>query len=175
MAETLRHRFPPPKKPVPNPVLREGKRAPAFTLPATLEGRVRLTELRGRWVVLYFYPKDMTAGCSSQARDFQDAMEAFEELGVVLLGLSSDDLERHEAFAEKEELNYPLLVDRDSRVALKYGVWREKNNYGRKYMGIVRSTFVIDPSGRVARIFDNVRIKGHVAKVLAAVEEKMAQ
>lgn len=158
-----------------NPVLREGQRAPAFTLPATLEDRVRLTELRGMWVVLYFYPKDMTAGCTTQACDFRDHLEDFEELGAVVLGLSPDDLDKHERFAEREELNFPLLVDRDSRVGLKYGVWREKNNYGRKYRGIVRSTFVIDPSGKIARIFDNVRVKGHVAKVLAAVEEKMAE
>ena len=167
--------MPPAEESVTNPVLHEGKRAPAFTLPATLEDRVRLTELRGRWVVLYFYPKDLTAGCTAQACDFRDHMEAFDSLGVVVLGVSPDDLERHEAFAAQEDLNFPLLADRDSRVGLKYGAWRQKNNYGRKYMGVVRSTFVIDPSGKIARVFDNVRVRGHVAKVLAAVEEKMAQ
>ncbi len=160
---------------MPNPVLREGKRAPAFTLPATLEDRVRLTELRGRWVVLYFYPKDLTNGCTNQAKDFRDHLGEFEQHGAVVLGVSPCDLGRHERFTAEAELNFPLLVDRDSRVALKYGVWREKNNYGRKYLGIVRSTFVIDPSGRIAKIFDNVRVKGHVAKVLTALEEKLAE
>ena len=158
-----------------NPVLQEGGRAPAFTLPATGEGRVRLTELRGRWVVLYFYPKDMTPGCTTEAQDFRDHLEAFEELGAVVLGVSPDELDRHEQFAEREGLEFPLLVDRDSRVAAKYGVWRQKVDYGRKYLGIVRSTFLIDPSGKLVRSFDNVRVKGHVAKVLACLEEKAAE
>lgn len=158
---------------MPNPVLREGQRAPAFTLPATVDGRVRLTELRGRWVVIFFYPRDHTTGCTAEAGAFRDRAADFARLGAEILGISPDPLERHEDFAASLRLPYPLLVDRDSRVAHKYGVWRRKLSAGHHYLGIVRSTFVIDPSGRVARIFDGVRVKGHVDKVLAALREAL--
>lgn len=158
-----------------NPVLREGLRAPAFTLPSQLGGKVRLTDLRGRWVVVYFYPKDMTPGCTSEACDFRDLSEEFEEEETVILAVSPDRLDSHERFALKHDLPFDLLVDRDSRVAKKYGVWREKTSHGRKYMGIVRSTFVVDPSGKVARVFDNVRVKGHVEKVLTVLKAERAR
>jgi len=149
-----------------NPILSEGQRAPAFTLPASSGNRVRLTELRGHWVVLYFYPKDMTKGCVTEACDFRARIRDFQELGAVVIGMSPDSLESHVHFAKAHRLPFPLLVDRDSRVASKYGVWRERTRYGRPYLGTVRSTFVIDPGGKLWKIYDNVRIKGHVEKVL---------
>jgi thioredoxin-dependent peroxiredoxin len=156
-----------------NPVLAEGKRAPAFSLPSTQEGRFRLTEQRGRWVVVYFYPKDLTPGCTTEACDFQAQLARFESAGAIVVGISPDDLERHQGFAEKLDLEFPLLVDRDAKTADRYGVWRLKKNYGREYQGIVRSTFLVDPSGKIARMWDNVRVKGHVHKVYSAfIEEK---
>ncbi|RMH01411.1 MAG: peroxiredoxin [Planctomycetota bacterium] len=159
---------------MPNPVLSEGQRAPAFTLPATGGGRVRLTELRGRWVVLFFYPRDGSPGCTNEVRAFREQHADLAGLGAVVFGVSPDDLDSHEAFVARERLPFPLLTDRDSRVGARYGVWREKSNYGRKYLGLVRSTFLIDPSGRIVRIFDNVRVKGHVQRVRRALEEQLA-
>jgi len=149
-----------------NPILAEGRQAPAFTLPSHDGERIRLTSFRGRWVVLYFYPKDMTPGCTLEACDFRDLAPQFKRRKAVVLGVSPDDAASHERFARKHKLPFPLLVDRDSKVAARYGVWREKSNYGRKYMGIVRSTFLIDPAGKLARVFDNLRVKGHAEKVL---------
>lgn len=126
-------------------------------------------------MVIYFYPRDHTAGCTAEACDFRDRSTDFARLGAEILGISPDQLERHEDFARRHRLPYPLLVDRDSRVAHKYGVWRQKLSAGRTYLGIVRSTFVIDPSGRIARIFDGVRVRGHVPKVLAALREAIAE
>jgi len=149
-----------------NSVLQAGDRAPAFTLPADDGDRLRLTEYRGRWVVLYFYPKDFTPGCTAQAGDFQDALADFEDLGAVVLGIGPDPVESHAEFRSACGLGFPLLHDRDAKIASRYGVWREKQHHGRRYLGIVRSTMVLDPSGRVAQLWDNVRVKGHVDKVL---------
>lgn len=161
-----------PPNPMANPTLEEGKRAPAFTLPSTEGDRFRLTEHRGRWIVVYFYPKDLTPGCTTEAENFRDQFDAFEEQGALVVGISPDPMPQHERFAEKLDLNFPLLTDRDAKVASKYGVWRTKKNYGREYLGIVRSTFLVDPSGKVARIWDNIRVKGHVDKVLQALAEE---
>lgn len=158
-----------------NPVLSEGQRAPAFSLPSHDGERVRLTDLRGRWVVLYFYPKDMTPGCTAETVDFRDHHPAFRKEKAVVFGISPDDAETHRRFAEKTRAPFPLLVDRDSRVAEKYGVWREKAARGRKYLGIVRSTFLIDPDGRIVKIYDNLRVKGHVPKVLDALRSELAR
>ena len=158
---------------VANPILDAGKRAPAFTLPSTDGEKFRLTEHRGRWIVVYFYPKDLTAGCTTEAGDFQAAHAQLEELGAVLVGVSPDPMSQHEKFAAKLKLDFELLSDRDSKVALKYGVWRTKQNYGREYMGIVRSTFLVDPSGKIARVWDNIRVKGHVDKVVQALTEEL--
>ncbi len=154
-----------------NPLLAEGLRAPAFTLPSQDGERIRLTGFRGRWVVLYFYPKDMTPGCTLEACEFRDRAAQFKRRGAVILGVSPDDSASHQEFLRKYKLPFPLLVDRDSKIAARYGVWREKSNYGRKYMGIVRSTFLIDPSGKLARIFDNLRVKGHAEKVLMTLKD----
>lgn len=158
-----------------NPNLSVGKRAPAFTLQNAAGERIRLTEQRGRWVVLYFYPKDMGRGCTTIARDFQSALEEFESLRAVVMGACSDTRERHAAFAAAESIHFDLLVDRDSKLASRYGVWREKTRGGHRYLGLVRSTFLIDPSGHIVHLWDNVRVKGHVAQVLARLEEELAE
>jgi peroxiredoxin Q/BCP len=157
-----------------NTVLEVGKRAPAFTLPNAYGGRSRLTELRGRWVVVYFYIKDGSGSCVMQARDFRDAHAQFEGSGAVILGVGNECRESHAEFILAEDLCFDLLVDRDSKLATRYGVWREKGRSGFRYYGIVRSTFLIDPSGRIVHIWDNLRVKGHVARVLNRLVEELA-
>lgn len=157
-----------------NHVLKPGLRAPAFTLRAHDGEPFRLTSCKGQWVVLYFYPKDMTAGCAAEACDFRDGMRDFTRVGATVIGISPDGVESHARFRRSLGLNFPLLADRDARVAEKYGVWREKQNYGRRYFGIVRSTFLIDPAGKIAATWDNVRVRGHRDKVLARLHEEQA-
>jgi peroxiredoxin Q/BCP len=149
-----------------NPVLKVGDEAPDFTLDSDDAGEVSLSDLRGQKVILYFYPKDMTPGCTTQACDFRDNMDTFEDKGFKVLGVSPDPVERHEKFRGKHDLNFTLLADPDHQVAEAYGVWREKKNYGKTYTGIVRSTFFIDEEGKIAEIQDNVRAKGHVERLL---------
>jgi len=148
-----------------------GKPAPDFELPATNGSSVRLSDFRGRKVVLYFYPKDMTAACTQQACDFRDAAPDFGDLNAVVLGISTDELKRHYKFIEKHELPFLLLSDPDHRVCELYGVWQEKQLYGRTYMGIVRSTFLIDDKGKLAREWRNIRVKGHADNVKQALLE----
>lgn len=148
-----------------------GQRAPAFTLPADDGSQVRLSELKGRPVVLYFYPKDDTPGCTREACAFRDQQAALKKWGAVVLGVSADSPESHTKFRQKYLLNFPLLVDADHAVAEKYGAWREKNMYGKKSMGIVRSTFLIDSQGKVARVWRQVKVDGHDQQVLAALAE----
>jgi thioredoxin-dependent peroxiredoxin len=147
----------------------EGSPAPDFEL-ATDEGeRVRLSELKGSPVVLYFYPADDTPGCTAQACEIRDQWSQFRERGAVVLGVSPDDEESHARFREKYSLPFTLLADPGHDVAEKYGVWVEKNNYGRKSMGIERSTFVIDQDGNVARALRRVKPEGHAERVLEAL------
>ncbi len=148
-----------------------GERAPAFTLTADDGSKVRLSEFRGSPVVLYFYPRDDTPGCTREACAFRDRKAELQKLGAVVLGVSTDDLERHRQFRAKFELNFPLLVDADHKVAERYGAWREKNMYGRKSMGIQRSTFLIDSDGKVAKVWKQVKVDGHDEQVLAALAE----
>ncbi|XID90516.1 thioredoxin-dependent thiol peroxidase [Paenibacillaceae bacterium WGS1546] len=148
-----------------------GQPAPDFELPATNGSAVRLSDYRGRKVVLYFYPKDMTEACTRQACDFRDAGATFGEANAIVLGISTDELKRHYKFIEKYELPFLLLSDPEHRVCELYGVWQEKQLYGRKYMGIVRSTFLIDEQGRLAREWRNIRVKGHVDDVKQALLE----
>jgi peroxiredoxin Q/BCP len=143
-----------------------GSPAPDFTLPSDDGGDVSLSELRGRKVVLYFYPKDDTPGCTTQACDFRDSLPRFEGVDAVVLGVSADSVESHAKFRAKHQLNFPLLADVDHEVLDAYGVWKEKNLYGRKSMGIERSTFLIDEEGNVARVWRRVKAQGH-AEVLA--------
>ena len=149
-----------------NPKLSIGDLAPDFQLESDSAGPVSLADLRGQKVVLYFYPKDMTPGCTTQACDFRDHHETFLKEGWTVLGVSPDPVERHAKFRAKHELNFPLLADPKHVVAEAYGVWREKKNYGRTYEGIVRSTFFINEDGTIAAIYDNVRAKGHVERLL---------
>ncbi len=156
-----------------NPVLNVGKRAPAFTLPNAHGERTRLTDLRGRWVVLYFYSKDRSNGCVTQAREFRDAQSEFEKKGAVIIGVGPECQESHADFAKTEKLGFDLLVDRDSKLAIRYGACREKGRADFRYYGIVRSTFLIDPSGRIVHIWDNLRVNGHVARVLKRFNEEL--
>jgi len=139
----------------------KGSKAPDFTLPSDAGGDVRLSALRGKKVVLYFYPKDDTPGCTIQACDFRDATPAFEKLDAVVLGVSADSVGSHAKFRSKFGLTFPLLADEDHAVCEAYGVWKERSMYGRKFMGIERSTFLIDPKGTVAEVWRNVKPKGH--------------
>ncbi|MFL5520517.1 MAG: thioredoxin-dependent thiol peroxidase [Gemmatimonadales bacterium] len=150
-------------------MLKEGAKAPAFSLPADDGRTVALKELKGTKVVLYFYPKDDTSGCTVEACEFRDSWASVQRMGAVVLGVSPDGVKSHGRFKEKFELPFPLLADEDHAVANAYGVWGEKSMYGRKYFGILRTTFIIDEAGRVAKVFEKVKPKGHAAEVLAAL------
>jgi thioredoxin-dependent peroxiredoxin len=151
-------------------VIEEGMQAPDFELATDDGGRVRLSDLRGKPVVLYFYPKDDTPGCTTQASEIRDVWEEFRERGAVVLGVSPDDESSHAAFKSKYSLPFTLLADPDHAVADRYGTWGEREFAGRKYMGIKRSTFVIDPEGRVAKALYGVKPQGHAEKVLEALD-----
>jgi thioredoxin-dependent peroxiredoxin len=150
-------------------MVEEGKPAPDFELASDSGERVRLSELRGRPVVLYFYPKDDTPGCTTQACGFRDAYGEFEERGVTILGVSPDSEGSHVRFKEKYGLPFTLLADTEHEVAEQYGVWVEKNTYGKKSMGIKRSTFVIDAEGNVSKAMLGVSPEGHTDDVLEAL------
>jgi len=150
--------------------VKEGDRAPGFTLEADDGSRIGLDQLRGRRVVLYFYPRDDTPGCTTEACEFRDLGPRFEEEGVVVLGVSPDGVESHRKFKEKHELDFPLLADEDHRVAEAYGVWKEKSMFGRRFWGVERSTFLIDEEGRIEKAWRRVRPQGHAAEVADRVE-----
>ena len=152
-------------------LIEPGKKAPAFTL-KDQNGKVhKLSEYAGRPVVLYFYPKDDTPGCTKEACSFNDNLPTFKKSKAAILGVSILDEKSKKKFADKFELEFPLLADEAHDVAEKYGVWQEKSLYGRKFMGIARTTYLIDGSGKVARRWDNVKVDGHADEVLAAVNE----
>jgi peroxiredoxin Q/BCP len=148
----------------------EGGPAPDFTLESDTGAEVTLSELRGKPVVLYFYPKDNTSGCTTQACGIRDAWADFERAGAVVLGVSPDTVDSHAGFKRDYELPFTLLADPDHKVAEAYGVWAEKTRYGRTYMGIVRSTFVIGPDGNVVKAMRNVKPATHADDVLAVLE-----
>jgi peroxiredoxin Q/BCP len=150
-------------------MLKPGDKAPAFSLPSDEGGVVRLADLKGQKVVLYFYPKDDTSGCTTEACEFRDKWAAVKAAGAVVFGVSPDGIRSHEKFRKKYELPFRLLADEDHAVAEKYGAWGEKSMYGRKYHGILRSTFIIDEAGRVTKVFPKVKPKGHAAEVLEAL------
>ncbi len=147
-----------------------GAKAPAFTLTSDSGEKIRLSDLSGAPVVLYFYPKDDTPGCTRQACAFRDMHSQLAQAGAVVLGVSPDDRNSHIQFRDKHALNFPLLVDADHKIAEKYGAWREKNMYGKKSMGIQRSTYLIDATGKVAKVWKRVQVDGHDAQVLQAVK-----
>jgi peroxiredoxin Q/BCP len=146
-----------------------GDKAPDFTLPADDGRKVSLKELRGKKVVLYFYPKDDTPGCTAEACSFRDNLARVTTKGAVVLGVSRDDTDSHGKFRDKYHLNFPLLSDDAGTVTEAYGVWKKKNLYGRSFMGIERTTFLIDEAGKVARIWPRVKVEGHTDEVLAAL------
>lgn len=150
--------------------LETGQPAPAFTLPRDGGGTVSLDTLRGQAVVLYFYPKDDTPGCTLEAQSFTAEVEAFAASGAVVLGISKDSVKKHDKFRDKYGLKIALLSDEESDVCERYGVWVEKSMYGKKYMGIERATFLIAKDGTLARIWRNVKVDGHAEDVLAAVK-----
>ena len=144
--------------------------APDFTLPATGGEHVTLSALRGAPVVVYFYPRDDTPGCTKQAIGFSERLAEFRAAGAHVLGISRDTMAKHDKFAAKHDLSVPLLSDADGKVTEDYGVWVEKNMYGKKSMGIERATFLVDAHGRIARIWRKVKVPGHVNEVLDAVK-----
>lgn len=152
-----------------------GKRAPAFTLPSSDGGKVALTKLKGTPIVLYFYPKDNTPGCTTEALEFRAKAKQFQALGVRIFGVSPDSVASHCKFIEKQKLNFTLLADEDHAIAEKYGVWVEKSMYGKKFMGVQRSTFLIDGAGKIAQVWPKVKPKGHAAEVLAAAKELLGR
>ncbi len=147
----------------------EGTKAPDFSLPTDGGGQVSLADFKGKTLVLYFYPKDDTSGCTKEAQAFEALSKAFTKAGAQILGVSKDTVARHERFKEKYGLTFPLGSD-DSGVTERYGVWVEKSMYGRKYMGIDRSTFLIDGAGKVRRVWRKVKVPGHAEDVLEAVK-----
>lgn len=155
-------------------MIEPGKAAPALHLPDQDASKHRLSQYKGSWVVLFFYPKDNTPGCTAEACDFRDAQDDLKARGAVVLGISPDGPKSKAKFAGKYGLNFPILADEGSVVCGKYGVWQEKSMYGRTYMGVVRTTYLIDPNGKVARRFDKVKVKGHCEAVLAALAEEGA-
>ena len=150
-------------------MLSPGQSAPTFTLDTDTGEPLSLAELKGRPVVLYFYPKDDTSGCSTEACEFRDTFPRFSTSGTVILGISPDSVKSHQKFKAKYELPFTLLADTNHDVAERYGVWKEKSMYGRKYMGVERTTFIIDAAGNIARIFEKVKPQGHAHEVETAL------
>ncbi len=155
--------------------LEEGSKAPAFTLEDDTGKKVKLSDFKGSPVVIYFYPKDDTPGCTKEACAFRDRSAELKKLGVKVVGISRDSVASHGKFRDKYELNFPLLADPEHEVAEKFGAWREKVLYGKKSLGIVRSTFLIDATGKVARVWRSVKVEGHDAQVIEAVQELLGK
>lgn len=148
----------------------EGKKAPAFSLPGSSGETVKLADLKGRAFVLYFYPKDATSGCTLEAQEFRDLDKEFKKAKVSVYGVSPDSVESHCKFITKEKLSFELLADTDHKIAEKYGVWGEKSMYGRKYMGIFRTTFLVDKTGKIVKVWEKVTPRGHAREVLEAAK-----
>ncbi len=151
--------------------LEEGSKAPAFSAKTDSGSTVKLSDFKGKAVVLYFYPRDQTPGCTREACAFRDRSKEIAKLGAQVLGVSTDSVESHAKFRDKQELNFPLVSDPDHAIAEKYGAWREKNMYGKKSMGIQRSTYLIDEKGVVAKVWRKVNVEGHDDQVIEALRE----
>ncbi|MEZ5855102.1 MAG: thioredoxin-dependent thiol peroxidase [Hyphomicrobiaceae bacterium] len=156
-------------------MIEEGQPAPDFVLATDNRGKVQLSKLKGHPVVVYFYPKDDTSGCTREAQAFTQLAKDFAKAGVRVIGISPDSVEKHAKFRSKYDLEVDLAADEDKKAAEAYGVWVEKSMYGRKYMGIERSTFLIDAKGRVANVWRKVKVPGHAEAVLAAVKTLVAK
>ena len=150
-------------------MLNVGDKAPDFELPSSHNTTVKLRDFRGKKVVLYFYPKDNTPGCTREACSFNDGLRSLQARGAVILGVSADSLESHGKFSERYGLKFPLLSDPEKKVIKAYGVWKEKSLYGRTFMGIERSTFVIDERGEIKAVFRKVRVDGHTEEILGSL------
>lgn len=144
-----------------------GDKAPDFSLPSTDGTVVSLRDLRGKKVVLYFYPKDDTPGCTKESCSFRDNLARVKRKGALIYGVSADSVKSHQKFTEKYELTFPLLSDEDKKMIKSYGVWKKKSFMGREYMGIVRTTFIINEKGIISHIFPNVKVEGHTDEVLS--------
>ncbi len=153
-------------------MIEESKKAPSFTLIDDNGKRVSLKDYAGKKIVLYFYPKDMTSGCTKEACDFRDSFPNFKKINAVILGVSPDSAVSHKKFKQKYNLPFTLLSDESKKVLQNYGVWKEKSMYGKKYMGVERTTVIIDEKGVVRKIFEKVKVPGHVEEVIEALEEK---
>ena len=152
--------------------LKVGQKAPDFAVMNDKGEKVKLSALKGKKVVLYFYPKDDTPGCTKEACAFRDGIDEIKQHGAVVIGVSADSVESHKKFKSKFDLNFPLLADTDKKIVEAYGVWGEKSMYGKKYMGTHRKTFLIDESGKIVRVFDKVDVAAHADEVLDAFGEK---
>lgn len=152
-------------------VIDPGSPAPVFKLPDQDGGTHSLGDYKGKWLVMYFYPKDSTPGCTKESCQFRDDHAEFTGRGAVVIGVSPDGQASHTRFAEKHALGFPLLADTEKAVCTAYGVWRQKSMFGRKYMGVVRTTYLIDPKGRVAHRWDKVKVSGHEKAVLRRLDE----
>jgi len=150
-----------------------GKKAPSFSLPSDEGKKASLKDYLGKTVVLYFYPKDLTPGCTQESCEFGESHQQFKKLNAVILGVSRDSIEKHQKFKQKYDFPFLLLSDEYGKVCEKYGVWQEKSLYGKKFMGIVRSTFVIDSKGKVIEAFEKVKVNGHVEAILKLLKKKI--
>jgi peroxiredoxin Q/BCP len=151
-------------------MLAGGDKAPTFTLNDADGNKVKLADFKGKKVVLYFYPKDLTPGCTIEACAFRDDIGAIKKLGAVVLGVSADDEKTHQKFRAKHDLNFPLLADVNHEASEKYGAWQEKSMYGRKYWGIARITYLIDENGKIAKVWPKVKPDGHSQEVIEAIK-----
>lgn len=152
-----------------------GKAAPDFTLQNQEGENISLSDFKGQNVVLYFYPKDMTPGCTTQACDFRDNYDAFKDLNTVIIGISPDPIERHQKFIDKHDLPFQLLADTEQEVAKQYDVWKLKKMFGKEFYGIERSTFILDKEGIIQKEYRKVRVKGHIEETLNFVKENLAE
>ena len=148
-----------------------GDTAPDFTLPTDGGGEIALSSFKGQKVIIYFYPKDNTPGCTTESCEFNDALPNFEKLNTAIIGISKDSVKKHDNFKTKYGFKFPLASDENSDTCERYGVWKEKNMYGKKFWGIVRSTFLIDENGKIEAIWNKVKVKGHVEAVQAEIED----